>query len=193
MRSLLAEPLPEQIVTLALPKTASTRAFVAQQHLPPKIRVRLVRVLLASGEVEVLLTTLCDVQVYPAREFKEVYGERWAKKRFLTASKTSLKSSVSTARPWQWWSKILPASSSMTLESILTKPEQAALAQQGVARETKDVPQVNRAESYVALLDRVVRLLLSPRSEDEVIAELHHLFRKNPTLQRPGGSSFGGR
>ena len=75
--------LPEQIVTLTLPTTASTRAFVAQQNLPPKIRVRLVRVLLSSGEVEVLLTTLCDAQAYPAREFKPVYGERWGEETFF--------------------------------------------------------------------------------------------------------------
>ena len=179
--------LPEQIVTLALPKTASTRAFVAQQHLPTTIRVRLVRVLLASGEVEVLLTTLCDVQAYPAREFKQVYGERWGEETFFDRFKNIFEverfSGTTVAAVEQ---DIAGLFFLMTLESILTKPEQAALAQQGVARETKYVPQVNRAESYVALLDRVVLLLLSPRSEDEVLAELHHLFRKNPTLQRPG-------
>ncbi len=159
--------LPEQIVTLALPKTASTRAFVAQQHLPTTIRVRLVRVLLASGEVEVLLTTLCDVQAYPAREFKQVYGERWGEETFFDRFKNIFEverfSGTTVAAVEQ---DIAGLFFLMTLESILTKPEQAALAQQGVARETKYVPQVNRAESYVALLDRVVLLLLSPRCED---------------------------
>ena len=45
--------------------------------------MRLVRVLLSSGEVEVLLTTLCDAQAYPAREFKPVYGARWGEETFF--------------------------------------------------------------------------------------------------------------
>ena len=72
------------------------------------------------------------------------------------------------------------------MESILTKPAQAALAQRERERATKWAPQMNRAESYVALRERVVLLLLSPQSQDEVLAELHHLFGKNPTLPRPG-------
>lgn len=179
--------LPEQIVTLTLPTTASTRAFVAHQNLPTTIRVRLVRVWLASGEVEVLLTTLCDAQAYPTCEFKAVYGARWGEETFFDRFKNIYEverfSGTTVAAVEQ---DIYGLFFLMTLESILTKPEQATLAQQGTARKTKFVPQVNRAESYVALLDRVVLLLLSPQSEAEVLAELHHLFRKNPTVQRPG-------
>lgn len=179
--------LPEQNVTLTWPKTASTRAFVARHHLPCQIRVRLVRVLLSSGEVEVLLTTLCDAQAYPVGEFKPVYGARWGEETFFDRYKNIFEverfSGTTLAAIEQ---DVLGLFFLMTLESILTKPEQVTLAQQGAARATKFVPQVNRAESYVALLDRVVLLLLSPQSEDEVLAELHHLFGKNPTLQRPG-------
>jgi hypothetical protein len=170
-----------------LPRGRFAECEALQQHLPLKIRVRLVRVLLASGEVEVLLTTLCDAQAYPASEFKQVYGERWGEETFFDRFKNIFEverfSGTTLAAVEQ---DIHGLFFLMTLESILTKPEQAALAQQGVARETKYVPQVNRAESYVALLDRVVLLLLSPQSEAEVLAELHHLFSKNPTLQRPG-------
>ena len=179
--------LPEQLVTLTLPTTASTRAFVAQQQLPASIRVRLVRVWLSSGEVEVLLTTLCDARAYPAAEFKTVYGERWGEETYFDRYKNIFEvercSGTSVAVVEQ---DVHGVFFLMTLESILTKPEQAALAQQGQDRQTKFVPHVNRAESYVALLDRVVVLLLSPQAEEQVLAELHHLFGKNPTLQRPG-------
>ena len=179
--------LPEQLVTLSVPTTASTRAFVARHDLPRQIRVRLVRVLLSSGEVEVLLTTLCDRQAYPASAFKQVYGWRWQEETYFDRCKNIFEverfSGTTVAAVEQ---EVHGVFFLMTLESLLTKPEQAALAQQGVERQTKFVPQVNRAESYVALLDRVVVLLLSPQSEPEVLAELHHLFGKNPTLQRPG-------
>ena len=179
--------LPEQRVTLHLPTTASTRAFVAAQHLPAHLRVRLVRVLLSSGEVEVLLTTLCDTQAYPVGEFKQVYGWRWHEETYFDRCKNIFEverfSGTTLAAVEQ---DVHGVFFLMTLESILTKPEQVALAQQGAQRQTKFVPQVNRAESYVALLDRVVLLLLSPQDEATVLAELHHLFGQNPTLQRPG-------
>ena len=145
------------------------------------------RVLLSSGEVEVLLTTLCDAQAYPAAECKGVYGERWGEETYFDRAKNIFEierfSGTSVAAVAQ---DVHGVFFLLTLESLLTKPEQAAFAQQGVARQTKFVPQVNRAESYVALLDRVVVLLLSPQSEEQILAELHHLFGQHPTLQRPG-------
>ena len=45
---------------------------MAQQQLPMTLRVRLVKVRLASGEVEVLGTDLLDTKTYPAAEFKAI-------------------------------------------------------------------------------------------------------------------------
>ena len=41
------------------------------------IKVRLVKVLLNSGEVELLITSLMDETKYPALIFKELYFKRW--------------------------------------------------------------------------------------------------------------------
>ena len=46
-----------------------------------------------------------------------------------------------------------------TLESILSKPALAAFSAQGEARECRSTPQVNRAVSYVTVLDHIVPLL----------------------------------
>jgi hypothetical protein len=55
------------------------------------------------------------------------------------------------------------------LESVLTKPAQAALASQSQHRECQTVAQVNRAVSYVALVERVVELLADPRRSPEAV------------------------
>src|SRR4029434_1687070 len=47
-----AAPAQERVVTLAVP--ASARAYVREQRLATTLRVRLLKVLLPSGEVEVL-------------------------------------------------------------------------------------------------------------------------------------------
>lgn len=140
--------VPEQIVTLHWPHTATTRALVAHHHLPTQLRVRLVRVLLASGEVEVLLTTLCDAAAYPAAEFQPLYGWRWGEETFFDRYKNIWeveRFSGTHARAVE--QDVHGLFFLMTLESILTKPQPVALATQGKARQTKYVPQVNRAES----------------------------------------------
>src|SRR5262249_28318870 len=70
-----AAPAQEGVVTLEV--TSKARAYVAQQQLPTTLRVRLIKVVLTRGEVEVLGTNLLDAQTYPALEFREVYGWRW--------------------------------------------------------------------------------------------------------------------
>ena len=66
----------ERIVVLT-PNTAS--AWQCREgHLPADpLRVRLIRVELESGEVEVLITSLLDTKDYPYRAFAKLYALRW--------------------------------------------------------------------------------------------------------------------
>ena len=41
------------------------------------LQVRLVRVVLPTGRIEVLATSLLDLRAYPAQAFAELYGSRW--------------------------------------------------------------------------------------------------------------------
>jgi Transposase DDE domain len=177
----------ERRVELSVPATASTREFVKQHGLPETVTIRLIRVLLPTGETEVLLTTLLDEQAYPAAEFAQVYNWRWGEEtyfdRFKNVFEVERLSGTSVIAIKQEIYGVLMLTS---LESVLAKPDQQALEAQAAERQTRYVPQVNRAESYVALVDRVVPLLLSEQPQEKILEELHHLFRQNPTLQRPG-------
>lgn len=66
----------EQLVTLNVPLTSLE---ACQNHgldtLP--IQVRLVRVELESGEAEVLITSLTDMEQYPHHLFASLYHDRW--------------------------------------------------------------------------------------------------------------------
>ena len=49
-----------------------------EKGLPTRpLRLRLIRVELDAGEVEVLITNLMDEQAFPASEFRELYHLRW--------------------------------------------------------------------------------------------------------------------
>ena len=147
-----AAPTQERVVTLEV--TSKARAYVAQQQVPTTRCVRLVKVLLASGEVEVLGTDLLDAQTYPAAEFKAVYGWRWNHETYHDRLKNIFEVERFSGKSVQaikqdFYGVIFLA----TLESILSKPDQAELTAQGEACTCRYAPQVNRAVSYVTVLE----------------------------------------
>lgn len=64
------------------------RLFCTEAGVDPEGRVelRLTRVELASGESEVLVTSLLDRQAFPVEVFADLYHRRWASKRTTAAS-----------------------------------------------------------------------------------------------------------
>ncbi|MDO5969120.1 IS4 family transposase, partial [Flavivirga aquimarina] len=55
------------------------------------IKVRLIRVELPKGQVEVLITSLLNSKVYPSSLFKELYAKRWGVETFYDELKNKLK------------------------------------------------------------------------------------------------------
>jgi hypothetical protein len=175
----------EQIIEISCPLSA--RAFVTQHGLAQRLRLRLIRVALEGGNTEVLLTTLTDVKAYRAEEFKQVYAWRWGEETYFDRLKNiyeveRFSGKTVLAIEQDFYAIVFLAS----LESILSKSDEEALQGEAKKRKTKTEPKVNHAVSYVAMVDRVVEMLVSKRSTEEVLEELHHLFRKNPTRVRPG-------
>jgi DDE family transposase len=176
----------ERVVTLAV--TSKARAYVRTHYLPTTLRVRLVKVLLATGEVEVLGTDLLEAQTYPAAEFKVVYGWRWQHETYHDRIKNIFEierfsgSSVQVIKQ-DFYGVIFLA----TLESILSKPAQAALTARAEGRACRYASQVNRAVSYVTVLEHIVHLLADVRrSPASTLAALERLLLTSPTCQRPG-------
>jgi hypothetical protein len=148
----------------------------------------LVKVRLASGEVEVLGRDLLDAQSYPAAEFKAVYGWRWQHETYHDRRKNSFAverfsgKSVHAIKQ-DFYGVVFLA----TVESILSKPAQAVLTTQGEVRECRYAPQVNRAVRYVTVLEHLVQLLRDPRrSPAATLAAIERLLLTTPTRQRPG-------
>lgn len=186
VKAVWAAPDPERVVTREM--TAKVRAYVAQPQLPTTVRVRLVKGLLASGDGEVLGTDLRDAQTYPAAEFKAVYGWRWQQETSQDRSKDIFEVERFSGTRVQ---AITPDFSGViflaTWESMLSKPAQAVLPSQGEARACRSAPQVNRAVSYVTVLDQIVQLWGdTQRSPASTLATLERLVLTTPTRPRPG-------
>ena len=181
-----ASAVSERVVTLTVP--ASARTSVTEQQLPSTLRVRLLKVRLPNGEVEVLGTDLLSARRYPAAEFKTVYGWRWKHETYHDRIKNIFEierfsgKSIHTIKQ-DFYGVIFLA----TLESILSKPAQAELSAQGEARACRTPPQVNRAVSYVTVLDHIVQLLGDPHHSPAcTLAVIERLLLTSPTRQRPG-------
>ena len=178
----------EWLVDLPLPQTPATRAFVRKEGLPESVPVRLIKVTLDTDETEVLLTTLCDQRRYPTQEFKAVYFWRWDEETFFDRLKNIFEAErfsgfSETAIKQDFFGVIFLA----TLESVLTKAPQSELAERDRRRQNKTKAQVNRAVSYVALVDHAIQLLADPRADTEtVLSDLHFLFTRDPTRNREG-------
>lgn len=75
IRSGASEQVIEQQLSSAA--LAQLRKYGAKAEKGTKLRLRLVRVVLSSGCVEVLITSLLDTVAYPAGEFAALYHARW--------------------------------------------------------------------------------------------------------------------
>lgn len=176
----------EHVVPLTVPR--KQRRVVRAHGWPCTLSVRLVRVELEGGEVEVLGTSLLDAQAYPWAEFKQVYGWRWGSETYHDRIKNIFEVERFSGRTvgsieQDFYGVMFLA----TLAGVLSKSAEAELVQESAAASCKYEPQVNHALSYLALVDHTVALLLDPHcSVERTLGELHHLFKTNPSLRRPG-------
>jgi hypothetical protein len=176
----------DQVVELPVPERQL--AFVRTQGLVATLRVRLVKIDLADGEVEVLATSLLDATAVPIAALKTLYGWRWGVETYYDRLKNIFEVERFSGRnvrslEQDFFGLIFLT----TLESVLSKQAEAELAQESRTAQRKHVAQVNHAVSYLALVDHTVALLLDPPGTvEETLATLHFLFKANPTLHRPG-------
>jgi len=178
----------ERIVSLSVPQSVRTQKYVCEHQLPETVRVRLLKFKLENGEEEVLLTTLCDVKKYRRKEFFEVYGWRWRDETYYERIKNIFElerfSGLSEESIKQDFYGVVFLA---TLESVLSRETETEMQEAAAERETKTVPQVNHAISYVALVGQVASLLADPKaSVKETLRKLKHLFQTNPSRVRKG-------
>ncbi|MCD2452483.1 IS4 family transposase [Methylicorpusculum oleiharenae] len=78
VENFLRSGLTETVISLPVSAHARRQARAAGQLLTHKLlRLRLIKVILSTGHIEVLATSLTDTQVYPAHAFGELYHARW--------------------------------------------------------------------------------------------------------------------
>ena len=181
-RAMLRGEGPDSQVAVIRPRPGQRRELAAL-GLPATLTVRFVRVTLATGECEVLVTSLLDEALYPTAMFLELYGLRWGVEGFYGRVKTRLGLENFTGQSAESVRQDFHSTVYLTgLETLLTADAQAQLAE----KDTLHAYQVNHAVSFNAIKNRALDLLDRETDLDRLADRLTALFLKNPTCVRPG-------
>jgi hypothetical protein len=172
-------PSTRQVVTIT--PSDGQLADIRQRGLPEKITVRFVRVMLKTGEAEIVVSSLLDEHIYPSADFAELYRLRWGIETFYGILKTRLALENFTGQSVEAIKQDFYATIYLTgIESVLTDTAQAHLDD----RNTRHPQTVNRAVSFNAIKNQAFDLLFSNLDTHTLTEQLTTLFLKNPSSQR---------
>lgn len=162
----------------------SQKSECQRLNLPLKMKARFVSVRLPTGELEVLVTSLLEEELYPTEEFLSVYHWRWGHETFHLMLKGRLDlenfSGLTVEAVRQDFHALVLLSN---LESVLSQPAESTLEERNRA-EVQPL-QVNRANSYHALKEHLLDLLYRDIPAEEVITSLTRMIRAAPVAVRP--------
>ena len=148
------------------------------------IRVRLVKVLLNTGEVEVLISNLYDTALYTIEEMKEVYHLRWGIETFYGYMKEELQlGQFSGIREICIQQDFAANLFLFNLQSLIEKQTQPYV--DAVSKKRVHDYKVNKNISWASLKNRVVKLFIEEDSL-QILIELQKLFEWNLIPIRPG-------
>ena len=165
----------EQIIQLTATATAITTCHQMELDIEP-ITVRLIRIELNTGEIEVLITTLIDNDIYPHDIFAELYHKRWPveedykyMKCWLEIANVTGKSVLSVYQ--DFYAKIF----SKNLTSVLSFPTRIELIKAGKKKKFKY--QINFVEALSTCKNVTALLFLRTKEKViELIKDLHQTF-----------------
>lgn len=149
--------------------------------LSEAVKVRFVRVMLRTGEYEVLVTNLLDTSTFPTEEFQTIDHLRWGVECFYNRLKSRLHLENFTGKTAEavyqdfYAAVYLPG-----LETLLTWDVNQSWAE----KPTQYPQQVNHAVAFNAINNQAFELLASDLDSQTLIERLELLFTKTPTLKR---------
>lgn len=159
VRSFIASGEQEQSITLQADYRA--RNECRKRDIPEDaLQLRLIRVDLPTGEVEILITSLLDPARFPYEVFKELYSLRWPVEEDYKVMKSRLQvenwSGISVEAIYQDFHASV---FTKNLAAILAQPAQPVIEQR--TRDRKHAYQINMTNLVSKLKDTVVHLFRS--------------------------------
>ena len=141
------------------------------------IRIRMIKVVLETGETEVLLTNLCDQEKYKREIFKTLYFMRWKIETSYNQDKNVLQlGEFSGHSLWSIEQDFYAATFVSNLQSIIEKQCESHLKNKNKIR--KHDYQINRTLSIGSMKNKITALFLT-KEPKIVLLELQNLFERH--------------
>jgi hypothetical protein len=185
VQNFIKSDLVDEMVSLKV--TQKQKKFVEENGLPKEVTVRLVKIKLDNGKIEILMTSLLEEDC-KLEDFKWLYNKRWGVETYLDRLKNQLEvERFSSSKLIGIEQDFYGVAFLSTLESVLSKDDEKEITEESRERQLKYEYKINKSVSYSALIDYIVDLLLNlNKSPEEVIDDLSRLFRTGRTPIRPG-------
>jgi len=175
-----------KIVTIR-PNLPARRTLVEYGHIvsdKTTIEVRLVKVKLPNGGVEVLLTNLCDKRLFSIEDMYFLYGLRWGIETAYGKQKNQLQMEQFSGHrviciQQDYFAGLFIAN----LQRLIERQSDQYLQEMNVRR--KHNYKINRNLSWASLKHNIVRLFLF-ETEEQILLQLQKAFERNVEPVRPG-------
>lgn len=180
---------PDSLVT-TIDAPAKYKKAVKLSKLPNTLTVRLVKVILPTGEIEVLATSLLNENEFANDEFMYLYSLRWGVETYFSKLKGRLSLENFTGKTVEsiyqdFWSTIFISN----LETIMIEDLEAEI-NDNKPDNLKKV-KINKAVSYNAIKKMAFKIFFDEPDRNKILDKLTSLFsmntvtvRKNRPVQR---------
>jgi len=177
----------DSIVTINVPTGKIKK--VRESGLPFKITIRLIRIILSTGEIEVLATSLLNQNEFKHKEFEGLYFLRWGVEGYFSMVKGRLNIENFTGRSVEsikqdFWSTIFVSN----LETILTEDVEEDINNNLSSGNLKR--SINKAVSFNAIKNLAFDLLSTNMDQDLIVEKLKKLFLMNTHVLRAGRTAL---
>ena len=167
------------VVSVSKTQRKKVRGF----NLPEAIRIKFIRVVLSTGEVEVLATSLLNDNEFTPEDFKYLYSLRWGVETFFSKLKGRLGLENFTGKTAEsikqdFWSTIFMSN----LETILVEDIETEMNEQKNKGQKK--VKVNKAVSFNAIKKMAFEIFSREKDKEAILNKLVKLFTMNPVLVR---------
>ena len=179
----------ERIVEFSLPKKDREKLSEYPEFHDGTIKCRLVKVVLDTGETEILCTSLTDTKEFKHEVFKELYGFRWNQEECYKLLKSRIEverfSGKTALSVWQdFHAKILL----MTLTATFAHPiEEKVRAEFKADQNRKHSQKINRTNALSVVREGLISLFFK-EIISKVIQSFDEIIYKTRELIRPGRS-----
>lgn len=153
------------------------------------LKIRLLRITLNGGGIEVLATSLLDSKNYGNEDFKELYFKRWKIETYYDELKNKLKIEEFSGYTNQsilqdFYSTLFVSNIQTLIENEINEEVEKDIEIKSLKYQYK----INTSLSYGFMKNRILELFFSKNDMNEIINELKELFKKHLIPIRPNRS-----